>query len=70
MQRGGSPTSRDRILASRLGLAGIEALLDGKTAHMVGIQDNKVVLNTMKDAIEKTKPLREDLLQLVEVLNT
>ena len=70
MQRGGSPTSRDRILASRLGLAGVEALLDGKSCHMAGIIDNKVVLNTMEDAIKKTKPLRDDLLHLVKVLNT
>ncbi len=70
MQRGGSPTSRDRILASRLGLAGVEALLDGKSCHMAGVIDNKLVFNTLEDAINKTKPLREDLLQLVEVLNT
>ena len=70
MQRGGPPTSRDRILASRLGLAGVEALLSGKTCHMAGIIDNKLVLNTLEDAINKTKPLRDDLLKLVEVLNT
>lgn len=71
MQRGGSPTSRDRILASRLGLAGVEALMEGKnTCHMAGIIDNKLVFNTLEDAINKKKPLRKDLLKLVEVLNT
>ncbi|MCP4458280.1 MAG: 6-phosphofructokinase [Cytophagales bacterium] len=70
MQRGGSPTSRDRILASRLGLAGVEALLEGKSCHMAGVIDNKLVFNTLDDAINKEKPLREDLLNLVEVLNT
>jgi len=70
MQRGGAPTSRDRILASRLGLASVEALLEGKTCEMTGVIDNKLVFHSMDDAINKTKPLREDLLKLIEVLNT
>jgi 6-phosphofructokinase 1 len=70
MQRGGSPTSRDRILASRLGLAAVEALIDGKKCDMAGVIDNHLVFHSLDDAINKEKPLRKELLQLVEALNT
>lgn len=70
MQRGGSPTSRDRILASRLGMHAVQGLLEGKNKHMVGVIDNKLVYTTLEDAISKSKPLRDDLLQLVGVLNS
>lgn len=69
-QRGGSPTSRDRILASRLGMHAVEGLMDGKTCHMAGVIDNQLVYHTLQDAIEKDKPLRDDLLHLVGVLNS
>src|SRR5690349_17098690 len=45
LQRGGSPTYFDRVLASRMGIAGVEGLLKGKKDVMVGIKDNKVVYN-------------------------
>lgn len=70
MQRGGSPTSRDRILASRLGLHAVDGLREGMECHMAGVIDNKLVYHTLDDAINKTKPLRDDLLGLVEVLNS
>ncbi len=70
MQRGGSPTSRDRILASRLGLHAVDGLIQGMSCHMAGVIDNKLVYHTLDDAINKTKPLRDDLLGLVEVLNS
>ena len=70
LQRGGSPTSRDRILASRLGMYAVEGLLNGKTADMVGVIDNQLVYNSLEDAITKDKPLRDDLLHLVGVLNS
>lgn len=70
MQRGGSPTSRDRIIASRLGLAAVDGLLEGRKSDMVGIIDNQLVYHSLEDAITKEKPLRQDLLRLVEVLNS
>ncbi len=42
MQRGGSPSCFDRVLASRMGVKAVEALLEGKSSLMVGIQDNKL----------------------------
>jgi len=69
MQRGGSPTSRDRIIASRLGLAAVRGLVENKRKDMVGIIDNQLVYHSLEDAITREKPLREDLLQMVEILN-
>ncbi|MEQ9468211.1 MAG: 6-phosphofructokinase [Ekhidna sp.] len=69
LQRGGSPTSLDRILASRLGLAAVEGLVDGKANVMAGIIDDKVTYTSFKLAISKTKPINSELMRLVEVMN-
>jgi 6-phosphofructokinase 1 len=69
IQRGGSPTAFDRILASRLGLAAVEGLLNGQTNAMVGIVDKKVQFTNFKVAISKAKPLDEDLIKLVQILS-
>lgn len=69
IQRGGSPTAFDRILASRLGLAAVEGLINGQSNVMVGIVDNEVIYTNFKLAISKTKPLEKDLLKLVQILS-
>ncbi len=50
IQRGGSPTAFDRILASRLGVRAVEALAEGETGKMAGLMDNKVVLRPFTEA--------------------
>ncbi len=69
IQRGGSPTAFDRILASRLGMAAVEGLINRQQNVMVGIVDNKVVYTSFKLAISKSKPLEQDLIKLVEVMS-
>lgn len=69
IQRGGNPTAFDRILASRLGLAAVEGLLNGEKNVMVGLVDNRVVYTNLKIAISKSKPLDNDLIRLVEILS-
>lgn len=69
IQRGGSPTAYDRVLASRLGHAAVEHLLAGETNKMVGLINNEVVLSSYDDAINKSKPLNPALLKLVDVFN-
>lgn len=69
LQRGGSPTSLDRILASRLGLAAVEGLVNGQSNVMAGIIDDKVTYTSFKLAISKTKPISSELMRLVEVMN-
>jgi len=70
LQRGGSPTSQDRILASRLGLAAVEGLIDGKSNVMAGIVDNQLIYTSIKLAISKSKPIDNELLRLVQIMNT
>lgn len=69
IQRGGSPTAYDRVLASRLGNAAVEALLNGEKNKMVGLINNKVTLTPFTDAINKTKALNADLIKLVDIFN-
>ena len=69
IQRGGSPTARDRVLASRLGAAAVEALLDGHTGVMVGIVNNDLKLTPMKNVWSRKKDIDYDLLQLTALLS-
>lgn len=69
LQRGGSPTSYDRILASRLGMAAVKGLLSGASNVMAGIVSGKVVYTDFNAAITKEKSINEELLELVEVMN-
>ena len=69
IQRGGEPTSFDRILASRLGLAAVEGLINGEKNVMVGVIDNKITYTNTKLAISKSKPLNQELIRLVEILS-
>lgn len=70
VQRGGPPTSMDRILASRLGLAAVEGLINGKKNVMVGVIDDKITFTNIKLAISKSKPINEELMRLVHILST
>lgn len=69
IQRGGAPSGMDRILASTLGLAAVEALMDGHKDKMVGIINNELNFTTLKESFSKTKPLNRDLLRLVKILS-
>lgn len=69
IQRGGSPTSTDRTLASRLGLGAVEGLIDGHKSSMVGIVNDKVIYTSLHDAITKNKPLNPDLIRAMKILS-
>jgi 6-phosphofructokinase 1 len=68
LQRGGSPSSLDRVVASLLGFHAVEGLLSGKSGVMVGVRNNEVAFTSLTDAIEKSKPLNTDLLHMAHVL--
>ncbi len=68
LQRGGSPSAFDRVLASILGFSAIEALLAGKQGVMVGIRNNNIYHTPFKEAIEKSKPLNKDMLRMAHIL--
>lgn len=69
LQRGGSPTAYDRILASRMGVAAIQALLDGQRNVMVGIQNDDIVLVPLSKAIHQKKDIKEDSWQALQTLS-
>ncbi len=67
LQRGGSPSAGDRILASRMGWGAIQALLDGQRNVMIGIRNDEIVYVPFSQAVKSDKPLKQDL---ITVLNT
>lgn len=69
LQRGGMPTASDRILASRLGVAAIEALKDGQRNVMVGVANDKIVYVPFNKAIKLDKPIDPELLNVLSVLS-
>jgi len=69
VQRGGSPTANDRILASRMGAAAIDALNDDQRNVMIGIQNDEIVYVPFSKAIKKNKPLPVDLLEVLRKLS-
>ncbi len=69
VQRGGSPTAHDRILASRLGYASIEALLEGQRNIMCGIQNSEVAYVPFTQAIKNDKPIDKDLVKILKTLS-
>jgi 6-phosphofructokinase 1 len=69
LQRGGSPTAGDRILASRLGVGAIDAILEGQRNVMIGIRNDEVVYVPFIDAIKKDKPMDKDLIRVLDELS-
>ncbi len=69
LQRGGSPTAMDRILASRMGYGAVTGLLNGISKVMCGVHNNEVVYVPIKDAIKKKKDIEKELLELAEILS-
>jgi len=69
LQRGGSPSAGDRILASRLGVGAIRAILDGQRNVMVGIKDDDVVYVPFSSAVKSDKPIKKELIEVLETLS-
>ena len=70
VQRGGSPTANDRILASRMGAAAIDALREDQRNVMIGIVNDEIVYVPFAKAIKKNKPINETLLNVLKILST
>ena len=69
IQRGGSPTAYDRIIASRMGTAAIDALLDEQRNIMIGIVNDEIVHVPFTKAIKDDKPVNESLLGVLQILS-
>ena len=70
MQRGGSPSCFDRVLASRLGVKAVEVLIDNKTNLMVGLKDNKVITTDLEEAITGGHSINNELLRVSDIMST
>jgi 6-phosphofructokinase 1 len=68
VQRGGSPTARDRIIASLFGATAVDLLLKGKSGKAVGIISDKITIVDLKDAVKKTKLQTGSLYKLIKIL--
>ena len=68
LQRGGSPTSEDRILAGLLGHDAVQAILDGSTGVMAGSVNGRVVFTPLEETLNRHKPIPKYLLELVATL--
>lgn len=70
IQRGGSPTARDRVLASKLGSAAVKGLLAGKSGYMVGEVNWQIVYTPLHCTWEKDKKLNAELVEVARLLCT
>lgn len=69
MQRGGSPSCFDRVLASRMGVKAVELLLDGKTGKMVGVQNDKLVAVDLENAVKEHHKISPEILRISEIMS-
>jgi len=69
LQRGGSPTAHDRILASRLGAAAIDAIMEDQRNVMIGIEHDEIVYVPFSKAIKNDKPVKRDLVNVLKELS-
>ncbi len=69
LQRGGRPTAHDRIIASRMGVASIQALLEGQRNVMIGIDDDEIVYVPFAKAIKNDKPIDRELVNVLHALS-
>lgn len=70
MQRGGSPSCFDRVLASRLGVKAVESLIEGKSNYMVGLLNDKVALTPLEQAIKGSTEIDLELLRVSDIMST
>ena len=69
IQRGGSPSASDRVLASRMGAKAVEVLLEGKTSRVIGIRDNKIIDQDIDEALDMESKFDTELYKIAKVLS-
>lgn len=70
MQRGGSPSCFDRVLASRMGVKAVESLLEGKSNLMVGLLSDKISVTPLKKAIKGQSKINKELIRVSDIMTT
>ena len=69
MQRGGSPTCFDRVLGTKMGVRAVESLIDGVSGKMIGIDNGKIVLTSLKKAIKGETKIDPELIRVSRIMN-
>jgi 6-phosphofructokinase 1 len=69
MQRGGSPSCFDRVLASRLGVKAVETLLEGKSNYMVGLSKDEIVLTPLEQAVKGKSQIDKELIRVSDIVS-
>jgi 6-phosphofructokinase 1 len=69
IQRGGAPSYFDRVQASRMGYAAVNALMEGKSNVMVGLQNRKIVFTPFGSAVKERVPMHDELLKMARILS-
>lgn len=69
VQRGGTPTCFDSVLASRLGAAAVDMLIDGQSGMMAGVMNGEVIASPLEAAWGTKRPLDSEMLKLVDILS-
>lgn len=69
MQRGGSPSCFDRVLASRLGVKAVESLLDGKSNYMAGLLKDEIVLTPLEQAVKGKSQVDKELIRVSDIVS-
>ncbi len=70
MQRGGTPSCYDRVLASRMGVRAVESLLEGKSNYMVGVANDKMILTPLDKAVKGKSEIDAELLRVSDIMTT
>ena len=69
MQRGGSPSCFDRVLASRMGVKAVELLIDGETSKMVGVQNNEMHAVDLENAVKEHHKISPEMLRISDIMS-
>ena len=69
LQRGGSPSCFDRVLASRMGVKAVDFLLENKTNLMVGLKDGEIQLTPLEKAIKGKTNINKELLRVSDIMS-
>ncbi len=69
MQRGGSPSCFDRVLASRMGVKAVECILEGTSNYMVGLMSDKIVITPLKEAIKGKSKINNELIRVSDIMS-
>lgn len=69
MQRGGSPSCFDRVLASRMGVKAVETILEGKSNYMVGLLSDKIEITPLNEAIKGKSKINKELMRVADIMS-